>query len=195
MKPTSIEEAHRFPIPMTPSMAGESEKGILIRYDGFSTAKGPTVLAVISVRDLALVGETLDDILPDGALAAGSIFFRRDARGGAPLCYVNTNRHDDFLSGLTRSADAMGVKVFNAVGDLKLMMTLDGTFNPPSIPAFAKLGLETVKIGDARQAFTQIRRRIEVSNGLRELSRDLREMSKGPREEPENVKDNPSLSS
>lgn len=188
MKPTSIEEAHRFPIPMTPPMAGERDRGILIRYDGFSTAKGPTVLAVISIRDLAEIGETLDDILPDGALTSGSVFFRRDARGGEALCYVNTNRHDDFLPGLTRSANAIRVNILNAVGDLKLMMTPDGTLNPPSIPAFAKLGLEVVNIGEARQEFTQQRRRAEIVRGLRELSRDWNEA-------PENVKDDPSLSS
>lgn len=174
MMPMSIEEAHRFEIPAMKRGDFDREANLLVRYDGFQTANGPIILAMVSIQDLAKITEALEDAIPDGALAQGSAFFRHDRRdptrpGG--LCYVNTNRHDDFLPSLTRMAGMAGLGVLNSVGDLRLMMTPDGTMNPPAIPAFAKLGFETMDITEARGMFARSRRGVKALEALRGITK------------------------
>ena len=178
----SLAAAHRLPPPIPDALRTERNDGVVIRYDGMMRGEDPVVFAVMSAHDLAkLPGDVLE----------GLDFVRRDETGAPKASsyaffvrspfevalYVDSDRHDDFISGIIATCGLNGLPVLNAQGDLKIMTNDHGDLDPPGIPAFIQNGWNHIP---AREAIA--------------LVNDIREALAREAADPENRDDDSSLS-
>jgi len=140
------------------------DDGITLRYDAGRDSNGdPVVFAVIDSEDLCqLPVDVLSGlgVGPDRADRQGDpVFFA--GRNDVMRLYVDTDAFPNFKADLVDIADDHGIRLYDAIGDLKALCGTHGDIAAPDMPAYVHAGFERISSDVALSMLVDQRRDLQ----------------------------------